>query len=144
MLDALVGSLRPGSWAVVHSADFRREVPDESTPPELAERFEWVVRHRRVAELRAGQDLTLATRLPCMLLSRGLSDVDIDSYQLFLRGATDWATFWRRTAAASLVPMAAAGELDAAEVESALSVYDNPELRWWGPLQVIARGRRPA
>jgi SAM-dependent methyltransferase len=142
VLDRLVGALRPGGWIVVHDPDFTREHPDDSTEPDLAARMNWVLARRNEVQVRDGVDLTLGPRLPGMLLARGLVEVDVDSYQLFIQGGSFWATFWRRSAEARLRPLAEAGGLDSTEVEAHLEIFDNPEMRWWHPQQVIARGRR--
>lgn len=143
----LAGALKPGGWLVIEDLAL---TPVVYAPPDA-----WFVTPERNQDLihrvnRAIEDVLSAVgadpdygrRLPGVLMSNGLEDVDAELTARLVRGATARSDYMRlsiellRDALAEIVP----SEL----LDEAVAAAGDPEAAWMSVPIVSAWGRRPA
>jgi SAM-dependent methyltransferase len=136
----MAGALRPGGWLVVEDID-AIEMLLATDDPRAQDAANVVVSAFREAIAERGADANIGRRLPTLLESAGLVDVEVDARMPFRRGGEpdDVAV----ATLAAVRPALVASGIDADLVDRVLDTLTDPASRRFDTLQVAAWGRRP-
>jgi SAM-dependent methyltransferase len=141
-LQRMVTALKPGGWLVIQDFDSLSMPPDPGFDgPDIVLK---VYAAMMQATIRSGNDLRLGRRLPGLMRTYGLADVDSEGMVFERRGsAASMGAVW--VAFDQLKPsIVATGELTAQEVDQALTLLANPNTVLLSPILWTVWGRRPA
>jgi SAM-dependent methyltransferase len=138
-LAAMVAATCPGGLVLVEDPDWL--VFDSQTLPPAFGTLHRAARDAYVAS--AGYDPNLGARLPGLLASAGLVDVDAEGKVFTMRGSTPSMEWYILGLERSLPTLVEAGIVDAATGAAALAEVRDPECRLLSPLQITAWGRKP-
>jgi SAM-dependent methyltransferase len=139
VLDRLVAALRPGGWIVVEDGDMRA-FEAQALPEPMA------TVHRAMIEAskaRLGWDPYLGSRLPDLLRTRGLVDIDIVGDTWAMRGGDDSGEWWFLALEHVADALPALSSVTRDDVAAALALARSPGFVMLGPLSIAVMGRRP-
>ena len=143
----LVRAVRPGGVLLLESLHFggaataaheQGVLPPQMGPPLVA-----MIDAAAAAFRSIGADPTYAIRLPAVLVTAGLEDVDAEIACRLVRGRSDAAQFYRLSSEQLGPRLVAAGAMPAEMMEQLGSLFDDPDACWPSEALVSAWGRRP-
>lgn len=129
VLDALLGSLKPGGWLLVEEPDFG-EARGFMGPEALREAFERVANAVLVTFKERGMDPRLGSRLPALLEARGLEIVALERESHLERGGSGVASMMRLSTQQLAEKYLATGAVNAADIEGYAAFASEPGC--WG------------
>ena len=145
VLRRLVAALRPGGWLVAEDLDFSSAVADPRMGEEPSARFaRMVAAHHAVIAGRHGFDPHYGRRLAGDLCDAGLGDAGGRGRASMWRGGEAGGAIWRMSIEQLRGGILAAGLMDAADLDAALALCDDPAFSTRSPVMMAAWGRRPS
>lgn len=140
VLDKLVKAVRPGGWLFVEDVDYISGVSISEFGAREHERTQGV----RLQEfMHSGMDHNVGRRLPAMLRSAGLEDVQNEGRVWVMEGGSAGARWFKLSLAHLRGRLVCPGKLTDAEVDGMLQLFDDPKWSAYSPIIVAAWGRRP-
>jgi SAM-dependent methyltransferase len=142
-LRRIVAALKPGGLLLAEEMDFVSVVPDPRADPETVALFTRVQNAKAAGVATAhGLDPFHGRRLAADLVAAGLTDVGSEGRCATWWGGTPGGTFERLSLVQLREAAVATGLASAADVERAISLYEDPGFSFLSPTAMAAWGRR--
>jgi SAM-dependent methyltransferase len=139
VLRKLASALAPGGWLVIESVDYVSAVPVSDLGAEEHARSQSV---RLEAFAQAGVDHNYGRRLPAVLRSVGLEDIDNEGRVWVMHGGSAGALWFKHSLAHLRNRLVGPGKLTDAQVDRMLELFDDPDWSALSPIIMAAWGRR--
>ena len=140
-LDRLVAALKPGGWLLAEENDFASFVADPRAGDVACERLAKLIKAHQAAG--GGVDVFYGRRLYADLYARGLVNVGAEGRSWMGRGAAPSAQGLRLSYTQMRKVLLGSGELDAAELDACLALFDDPNFLFMSATIMAVWGRRP-
>jgi SAM-dependent methyltransferase len=144
VLERMAAALRPGGWLVVEAADFitLRAAAPQHASSDVFDRVSRVF----VDSMRADaiMDLRLAPRLPGLLGSLGLAQIDNEGVTRVYRGGSPLAIFVQQTLERVRERLLADDRLSERDLATFHRVLEDASFQWMAWIRFAAWGRRPS
>jgi SAM-dependent methyltransferase len=142
-LRRLVAALKPGGCLLAEELDFVSAVADPRMDEPRRSLFELAAAaHAAVLAERHAFDSLYGRRLAGDLEDAGLAGVGCEGRASMWRGGGPGGRIWRLTLAQLRDEIVATGLMDAADVDAAIALCDDPKLATMSPVMMAAWGHR--
>jgi SAM-dependent methyltransferase len=143
-LRRMVAALKPHGRLLVEEMDFHTIAPDAGLDPATRQLFIRVIEaHHAVLAEQHAFDPFCGRGLDRALSDAGLAHVESEGRLSIWRGGQPGGVIWRLTLSQLREELIAHGEVTEAEVDTVLSLCDDPRLAFMSQVTIAAWGHRP-
>jgi SAM-dependent methyltransferase len=141
-LRRMTGALKPGGRLLVEEFDHVSFLPDAGcSPGERATWDAWLDAFEALSSKR-GLDLAYGRRLPGLLRTHGLEDVQVEGRTVYERGGTPGRDLLLLSVKSLRKGLVETGRIDDAGMDRLFGMLSDAEFGWQSQLMVAASGRR--